>query len=457
VIPSRADPTVWRAANGVGGPWGRHAGLESWWTPLRWLLALTMVTLLLGFAEKAPCAGGTLSPMRQDAHLCTSDVLPLWSGADLDSGAVPYRDSNVPYPVVSGAFIYVTAELTRGLHALHDTWPDVALFGVLTVLLLSLCGLIVTACTASTARGRPYDAAIVAASPLLLFHAFTAWDLLAMAFASGALLVWARGHPVLAGALIGLGAAAKLYPVLLLVAIWILAVRTRRHTDAGWATAAAALTWSAANLPLAFAYHGGWWHYYRASIDSDSSRTSLWGILKTLVSGSPADADVTSWSPPGVAVALAVTAVLLVVAWLGLRAPIRPRLAQLAFLCVLAYLLTSKHWAPSQSLWLLPLLALARPRWRLTLVWQFSEVLVWFLYLFVDISGQGSTRAVSYGWLAAAALARDVLLVVLAALVVQEMWHPELDVVRTNGVDDPGGGVFDGAPDYWDAPSALRR
>lgn len=459
VIPSRADPTAWRAARGLGGPWGRHAGVRSWWTPMRWLLALTLVTLVLGLAEKSPCTPGTFSTLRQDSHLCASDIGPLWNSARLDTD-VPYRDTNLPYPLLTGAFVYVTADLVRGLHALRHQWSQVVLFGVLSALLLSLCALVVTGCTAQTARGRPYDAAIVALSPLLLFHAFTGWDLLAMALSSGALLAWARQRPVLAGALIGLGAAAKLYPVLLLAAVWMLAVRTRKFADAAWATTAAVSAWCAANVPVALAYHGGWWHYYRSAITSPATRASSWGVLRTLGTGAAGRTDVVSWTPPGVAVALAVTAAVLAVAWLGLRAPVRPRLAQLAFLCVLAYLLTTKHWTPSESLWLLPLLALARPRWRLTLLWQFAEILVWFLYLFVDIGAHHSDRGVSYGWLAAAVLLRDIVLLVIAALVVQEMWLPELDVVRLHGADDPAGGVFDRAPDYADAagaPSALRR
>ena len=63
------------------------------------------------------------------------------------------------------------------------SWPELVVFGSLTALLLALCGLVVTAATAQTARGRPYDAAIFALSPLLVFHAFSNWDLLAMAFA----------------------------------------------------------------------------------------------------------------------------------------------------------------------------------------------------------------------------------------------------------------------------------
>ena len=117
----------------------------------------------------------------------------------------------------------------------------------------------------------------------------------------------------------------------------------------------------------------------------------------------------------------------------------RPRLAQLAFLCVLAFLLTTKVWSPQYSLWLVPLLALARPRWRLTLVWQFTEIAVWMLTL-TDAARALSVpdHGISYGWLMLRPDRPRRLLLVLAALVVREMWCPWLDVVRVDGADDPG-------------------
>ena len=57
---------------------------------------------------------------------------------------------------------------------------------------------------------RIWDAALVAASPILIFQIFTNFDALATAFAIGSMLAWARRKPVLAGVLIGLGVAAKL-------------------------------------------------------------------------------------------------------------------------------------------------------------------------------------------------------------------------------------------------------
>ncbi|HEY3629384.1 MAG TPA: glycosyltransferase 87 family protein [Jatrophihabitantaceae bacterium] len=462
VLPSRSDPMAWRATRALGGSWGRHAAISrrAWWTPVRWLLAMTLFTLLLGFAQKAPCSTGNWSGNKQYTHFCYSDVVPLWSDERLADGAVPYRDTTVEYPVLTGAFLWATAELTRGVHAIADHLPELVVFGSVTAILLALCGLVVTAATAQTARGRPYDAAIFALSPLLVFHAFSNWDLLAMALLACAMWAWSRRRPVLSGALVGLGTAAKLYPVFFLVAVWILAIRTRKLADAAWASASAAVAWLAVNGPVALAYHDGWWQFYKFSEERATERSTFWAMGRTLAKSSLGAADAPYWVPSGTAVALALIGSLVLVVLLGLFAPVRPRLAQLAFLCVLAFLLSTKVWSPQYSLWLVPLLALARPRWRLNLVWQFTEVAVWMLTLtlllgelsYTDHKGAVHSladRGISYGWLMLVLVARDILLLVLAALVVREMWCPWLDVVRVDGADDPGGGVFDGAEDYF--------
>jgi hypothetical protein len=61
-------------------------------------------------------------------------------------------------------------------------------------------------------------------------------------------------------------------------------------------------------------------------------------------------------------------------------------------------------------------------------------------------------HGVNYGWLMLVLVIRDGLLLALAALIIRDMWRPWLDVVRVDGVDDPTGGIFDGAPDYWARP-----
>lgn len=61
-------------------------------------------------------------------------------------------------------------------------------------------------------------------------------------------------------------------------------------------------------------------------------------------------------------------------------------------------------------------------------------------------------------WFTATVLLRDIAVITLCALVIRQIYRPELDLVRGGGVDDPAGGVFDGArdnPPRW-LPDWLR-
>ncbi|SDI79053.1 Uncharacterized membrane protein [Frankineae bacterium MT45] len=452
-LPSWIDATVAKASGAIGGPWGRHAGNSGWWSPIRVLLLLASITLVLGFVQKSPCASGNWTSNLQYTHACYSDVIPLWSTERFDVHAVPYRDQVNEYPVLTGAFMYVTALLTYAVHNIVPNNAESSLFGLLTALLLTACALLAVAATAQAAGRRPYDAAIFALSPLLVFHAFTNWDLLAITFASCALWAWSRRQPALAGVLIGLGTAAKLYPVLLLLPIVVLAIRTRRYRPAAWATGAAAAAWLVVNLPIAIAYNTGWRGFFDFNMERSTEADTLWYIIHHAITAG-FDPSYQDWKPPGLLVAVVVLLGLAAVAAVGLLAPRKPRVAQLAFLAVAIFLLTSKIWSRQYSLWLLPLLALARPRWRAALLWQFSEIAVWISFL-LWLMGTNN-KGIDYGPLMTLVLVRDAALIALMGLVVRDILRPEHDVVRRHGLDDPGGGVFDGARDYWADGFALR-
>ena len=135
------------------------------------------------------------------------------------------------YPVVTGYWMWVIAQIARGyanFARATGVLPvplDVAAYFTIGAIFLGLMYLWAVASTAKIARRRIWDTAIMCLSPLLIVHAFTNWDLLAIGITAGAMLAWARKKPVLAGALLGLGAAAKLYPILLLGPLLILCLR----------------------------------------------------------------------------------------------------------------------------------------------------------------------------------------------------------------------------------------
>jgi len=489
VLPSSSDPVVRGLTTAVGGPPGRHALLSEhrFWTPLRWLVLITLVTSLLGWWQKSPCRVQPWQEQYQYTRGCYTDVFALYFAERLNEGRTPYVEHPVEYPVVIGGVMTVAASAVSLLPA--DSRPRH--FYDVTWALLTACALVVVVTSAQLAGRRPWDAAIFAAAPLLLLHGTTNWDLVAMALAGTGLLLWARRRPVAAGILLGLATATKLYPVLFLVPLLALCVRARRLAAFTRTAAALVLTPVLVSLPVylvspAFADVGGTqtriagspmerlgeqglaalaphvtatgddgvartgvnaaYRFFQLNTERPADWDSLWFLLQE-VRGAPLDTGSGTPTVLNLSVAVAFVACLVGIVLLALRAPRRPRLAPLLFLTVLAFLLTNKVWSPQFSLWLLPLALLARPSWRALLAWQAAEALVLFTR-FYHFVGQGSPGdGIGVEWFLSAVLLRDGVLVCLAALVVREALEPERDVVRADGADDPAGGVLSGRPD----------
>jgi uncharacterized membrane protein len=458
VIPTWTDPVAHQASEMVGGPWGRHGvvGRALFWTALRVCLLFATAVLGLAWIKQAPCADGDWTGSVQYTHFCYSDTVPLFTIHELDTGALPYVDSVVEYPVLTGAFMAAAATLSRAYDALAAAVglvPDVApvqSYYVVTCLLLSLCALLVVRAVLGLSGRRPWDAAMIGLSPLLFVHAFTNWDLFAVALATLGLWAWARSRPVLAGVLLGLGVAAKLYPVLLLAALFLLCLRAGRLGTWLRTALAAGVVWLALNLPVALLAPEGWSRFFRLNNSRPADPDSVWNILLHLTDQRLFDGALAAGESP--AVLNAVVAGLMVLlfagaAWLTLAAPVRPRVAQLAFLLVAGFLLLNKVWSPQYSLWLLPLAVLARPGWRSLLLWQATEALLWIprmlWYLGVD------NRGVKVEWFFLGVALRDLAVLVLMALVVRDVLRPDGDVVRNSwpGVDDPAGGPLERSAD----------
>jgi uncharacterized membrane protein len=304
--------------------------------------------------------------------------------------------------------------------------------------------------TARTARRRPWDALLLAASPLVLVHAYTNFDALATAAAAAAMLAWSRKRPVLAGVLLGIGGAAKFYPLFLLGVLFVLCLRAGKLRDWQRTTVAALAAWLVVNAPIAFTYPAGWWEFFRRNTARAADIDSVWNAVSEFTGWAGFDGKLAAWQTP--TTLNSVTAVLFLVCCaaigvMALSAPTRPRFAQLGFLLVASFLLVNKVWSPQYSLWLVPLAVLAIPRWKVLLAWMFVDALVWFprmmFYLGVDHKG------LPIEWFLSFVLVRDLVVVGLCALIVYEIYHPERDLVRKFGDDDPAGGVLDGADDKF--------
>ena len=145
--------------------------------------------------------------------------------------------------------------------------------------------------------------------------------------------------------LLGLAVSAKLYPVLLLIPLVILAVRTGRVRPVLTTVAGTAIAWAAVNIPVALAYPGAWAQFYRVNTDRSPEFTTGWAIFSSWSGNKLFNPELAAGKSPALlnaTVALLLVLAMLALGWLGLSAPRRPRLAQLLFLTVAVFLLLTK-------------------------------------------------------------------------------------------------------------------
>jgi len=457
VLPSDDDAIVGSSTEMIGGRPGRWARIgRGAWTPLRVLVGIATVSYLVGYVLDLSCrAEGWASPQRYE-HLCYTDISPLYALRGFAEGLIPYLQpmadgQHLEYPVLTGAFMWIAALVTTPVAALTQIDSATAFFDV-NVVLLFVAFLATVIATALTVRRRPWDAAMVALAPTMILGATINWDLLPLAFIGFSLLAWSRRHPFAAGVFLGLAVAAKFYPVLLLGGFLLLSLRSGRWRALGALVGGTTLSWLAVNIPVMVANFDGWSFFYRFSQERGEDFGSLWFALSQ---GGVAQVppERLNMMATGLFVLLCIAIGVLV-----LTARRRPRLASVLFLIVAAFVLTNKVYSPQYSLWLIPLAGMARPRWSSFLVWQAGEV-VYFVAIWWFLAGYGvdDAQALNGQEYSIAILIRLLATIYFVVLVVQDMLAPRYDPVRTDGEpedeDDPGGGVYDGAPDRF----TLRR
>lgn len=475
VAPSREDGVVSAASAVVGGPAGRRAlpGRRGWWNVARVLVVASMVMLALAVVQKQHCRVNGWATPDMFFHTCYSDLPIVYEQSGLAVGDAPYAAASdghyLEQPVLTGLAMWGVAKVVPdGSKVVQDRW-----YLDLWTVLIAGCLAALVLVTVASARGRPWDAAHVALSPLLIPLALVSPDLLGVALASAGLLAWARKRPALAGVLLGLAITARTYPVLLLLVLGLLAARAGRVREwwvtAGWAVASAAVVlvpWLLANPEGVTAAYDSW-RTSAAGYGSPWLIPGVWGPnagvhghhLPGFLLHALAPASATRFAILGWVVAVLAGAVL------ALGAPRRPRVAQVALVVVGIVLVTGKAYPVQSSLWLVPLVALALPRWREHLAWFVAEALYFVAVWLYAASISTPTRGLpgrGYVWLLVLRLALVLMLVVQTF---RAAWRPERDPVRNPDpdallapaeeaaaserayVDDPLGGPLDGAPD----------
>jgi len=230
-----------------------------------------------------------------------------------------------------------------------------------------------TAWTLSAIAGE--RALSFAVAPTLLIYAFVNWDLLAVALATVGTLAYLRDRDDLAGILLGLGAAAKFYPALLLVPFAAGRVRDRRTGGAVSLVAWAGVAYGVVNIPFVLASPHAWATFFRFNTHRPADWDSIWFIVcSRLHHGSTG----CSWSARGLnvgSILLFVGAAVLVWRARASRDPGFPRWT-FGFPLLVVFLLANKVYSPQYVLWLLPWFAISLADARLFVAFEVADMLV---------------------------------------------------------------------------------
>ncbi|MBE0008515.1 MULTISPECIES: glycosyltransferase family 87 protein [unclassified Arthrobacter] len=439
-VPSRADSLLRKFTELVGGPLGRRTSPgvidPGVFSVERVLVLLTTGAAVIAILLKNPCRiAGWASP-GQYYMACQSQ----WPEAfvSLESGTSFLQ---LGHSALTGALAGATAQLVP----LGSTLRYYDQHSVLAV----AAWLVTVYATVRMTNRRPWDAAMVAVAPMIIVAGFLGWDLWAAMFASLGMLAFARGGFSRAGIFLGLGTAVAGYPVLIFAAMALLALRTRLVGGAAMTGAVLAATWLATNLPFALLDARAWSAHFTSLLSRDADYSSIWFAYNSLAAragGRELDATFTT-----VASGLLTVVLCTGIAVLTLRTHRRPRLAQVALLLVGVLILAGKGYSPQHTIWLVPLVALAYPKWRTFLVWQLLEVAHWWtlmMYLGKESSGGNAQNNIDLPYYLLFAFAHMLSTAYIMYRVMEGMIDPAQDPVRRLTIDDPQGGPFDHAADH---------
>jgi uncharacterized membrane protein len=387
-------------------------------------LAVGGVAMLIGYNIKDLCTRHAWDGYQYKTS-CYNDVYSLYFFRGLHAQPFPYihgdgifdtehEQGDLEYPVLTGVLIGVIAEVTHdGVQFFHETSAVLALFGFLTIVLLM--GL-------ARERRRVF---FFAAAPALILYAFHNWDLFAVALMCAGLVAFHRRLDGLAGMWLGLGAAAKVFPGLILPALVL--ARRRENGKTSWPMiGAAAASFLIVNIPFAVIDRAGWWGPWKFQSTRFPNFETIWYNVFRHLSGcvTPRLRVCNHVSPfwgntyPGLtsyaSAALFVAGAILLLRAESRRAQFRPYATSMGILLI--WLLTAKVYSPQYALWVLPFFALVEMPWPGFAAFSITDAAVWFAvsrFFIASSSGTNGQVALWMNWLEAAVFVRYAVLIAL--------------------------------------------
>lgn len=343
------------------------------------LFGLFFITLFSGISMKTPCAMNSWADNYPFKQHCYSDIFPLYGIRGLEHHRIPYVEEFSEYPALTGLLNY-------GLSFFSE---DSNSFFYVHAFVLSLLATLVTWVFYQMRMGVTAALPWIAA-PSIVLHGFTNYEMLPLACVALAFYTYHRGALAWSGFWLGLGAAAKLFPLFILPAFLLALYNRSRRLGFNWRSAPAlrsptryGLGFLAGALPvnliLIALNKDLWWKTWAFHKDRGTTYETIWFYVNDRYyspRGIPGltDPEITKYS---LYLFAGLTAfILLIGLWRRSTS-----VAALSVAIMGVYLATAKVYSSQHVLWILPMVAFAG---RLLWPWvalQVADILSYY-YLY---------------------------------------------------------------------------
>ena len=315
------------------------------------------------------------------ASMCYSDIPLEFIRGNFHQGATPFADFIPNQPVLVYAWMWIartfTAWVSPSSGSVLDAETQLRLtntyFGFSAILLFIFFLVFVYAHVFLAGKRQPWNAMMVAASPLVVTAGLINWDISAAAFVAVSMLLWQRRLPAASGALFALACAVRPYPLVIVAVLYVLAARQAKLRAIATHAAVFVLISAAIHLPVAINHIDAW----RASWFTVPGLGSLWYAL-SLIGIKIASQTLVSLLVSGVCV--------IGVLFLASAARETPRLETMAFLAVCPFVAFGTVYSPQNVFWLLGLVVICFRDVKIWAIFTISE-LIYFATVWPFISG----------------------------------------------------------------------
>jgi uncharacterized membrane protein len=397
------------------------------------LVGLSLYAVMTAWLLRLPCRVPGWGAAESLPALCATEIAP---GDPAGAGGFFTGGPAGDQPALVGMITTVVGWLAARLSALFGADVDRGVFADLSVLLLALVWIGTVAVVSALSGRRGADAFVLALAPVAVLVGFGTWDLWAVLLMMLALLFHVRGSPVPAGVLLGLAASVALFPLVVLLAVLLLAVRYRQFRDFAVVLAGTVVTWALVNGPFLLSARDRWARQLGTPWDGPVEGSSPWGVWARVeqarTDAAPDPAGAGQW------VLLALVLGFVAVLVLTLLTRQEPSVVQIAFLLLAVLVLSGPSYSLVHVLWLAPLVVLSRRNWLEFAAWQLVEVLWWTTLVLPEPTWPVLPGLGLIGWDAQDLLAavRVLLLVLLAVAVAVDVLRGAR--ARGIGMSEPG-------------------